>query len=294
MISSSANSRDLLLRLAFFTTKSRRQTTPNLFQNPKLTERGIITKQPKSYAYNVPQTVPNHHLYWNHTLQNKIRRTEYNAHRLYKLGIKPIHDAQGKPLNNRTIEEILYELSNLRLLKESLGRTLANLREIATRFPEVTKGQDLSIVHWALDQLEARNISSMTPYEFSSYLFLRDILKAKSTPTLLVHMYKWIEGEVERPSDRFKIQYFLSNMRYVFSEAYPVEYNDILYKKQVEFKLFEDIEPTNKPLEEILPRLFSDAQLQELKTAEKFKLENYKFLLRIPGGKGLFDRLEKA
>jgi hypothetical protein len=165
------------------------------------------------------------------------------------LGIKPIHVAQGKPLNNRTIEEILYELSNLRLLKESLGRTLVNLREVATRFPEVTKSKDLSIVHWALDQLAARNISSMTPYEFSSYLFLRDILKAKSTPTLLVHTYKWIEGEVERPSDRFKIQYFLSNMRYVFSEAYPEEYNDILYKKQVEFKLFEDIEPTNKPLE---------------------------------------------
>jgi hypothetical protein len=40
--------------------------------------------------------------------------------------------------------------------------------------------------------------------------------------------------------------------------------------------------------------LFSDAQLQELKTTEKFKLENYKFLMRIPGGKGLFDRLEKA
>ena len=41
----------LTLRLVFFTAKSRRQTTPNLIKNPKLTERGILTRQPRSYRH---------------------------------------------------------------------------------------------------------------------------------------------------------------------------------------------------------------------------------------------------
>jgi hypothetical protein len=32
-----------------FTMKSKRQTTPNLIQNPKLTKHGIIKRIPKSY-----------------------------------------------------------------------------------------------------------------------------------------------------------------------------------------------------------------------------------------------------
>jgi len=40
-----------------------------------------------------------------------------------------------------------------------------------------------------------------------------------------------------------------------------------LYTKQIEFKLFEDIEPKNKPLEEMLPKLFTDAQIKELKNS---------------------------
>lgn len=47
-------------------------------------------------------------------------------------------------------------------------------------------------------------------------------------------------------------------MRYIFNQNYNEELNDILYKKQINFKLFEDLEPMNKPLEELLPRLFSD------------------------------------
>lgn len=84
----------------------------------------------------MPEGTPNAHLYWNHTVQNKLRRQDYNANRLYKLGIRPVHDEKGVPLNNRTIEEVLFELSNLKVLKNSLGRTLFNLREIFDRFPE--------------------------------------------------------------------------------------------------------------------------------------------------------------
>jgi hypothetical protein len=50
-----------------FTMKSKRQTTPNLIQNPKLTKYGILQRIPKSYDYNLPETLPNRHLYWNIT-----------------------------------------------------------------------------------------------------------------------------------------------------------------------------------------------------------------------------------
>jgi hypothetical protein len=83
----------------------------------------------------VPEGTPNAHLYWNNTLQNKLRRQNYNANRLYKLGIRPIHDENGVALNNRPVEEVLYELTNLKVIKSSLGRTFANFREILQRFP---------------------------------------------------------------------------------------------------------------------------------------------------------------
>lgn len=89
----------------------------------------------------------------------------------------------------------------------------------------------------------------MSRYDFSTYCFLRYLLKAKPTANLLVHMYKWIEGEVEKPTGRLNPSFFLANLKYIFSQNYPAEYNDILYKKQIEFKLFEDTDPTNKPLE---------------------------------------------
>ena len=44
----------LTLRLVFFTAKSRRQTTPNLIKNPRLTTRGVLTDPPKSYRHIVP------------------------------------------------------------------------------------------------------------------------------------------------------------------------------------------------------------------------------------------------
>lgn len=46
--------KNLLTVPAFFTMKSKRQFTPNLFQNPKLTKHGIIERIPRSYDYNLP------------------------------------------------------------------------------------------------------------------------------------------------------------------------------------------------------------------------------------------------
>lgn len=151
MLTSTQNHSNLFLRLVFATAKSRRQTTPNLIKNPRLTKRGILSKPSQSYAYDLPENLPNRHLYWDNTVQNRIRRKEYNAHKLYKLGIKSVHDEKGLPLNNRSVDEVLQELSNLKLLKESLGRSLFNLRDIATNFPEVMKSQDRAIVEWALN-----------------------------------------------------------------------------------------------------------------------------------------------
>jgi len=54
MLSSYTISNSLLTRIAFFTAKSARQTTPNLIQNPRLTARGIIKTPSKSYAHVIP------------------------------------------------------------------------------------------------------------------------------------------------------------------------------------------------------------------------------------------------
>ena len=59
----------MMLRIAFdFTKVSKRQNTPKLFKNPALTPRGIIKKMPKSYNYELPEDLPNRHLYWNYKL----------------------------------------------------------------------------------------------------------------------------------------------------------------------------------------------------------------------------------
>lgn len=80
----------------------------------------------------------------------------------------------------------------------------------------------------------------------------------------------------------------MMNMKYVFEmDGYSQE-NQLLYKKVQEFKLFEDVGPTNKPLIEILPKLFTDSQIQVLKQESE---DSYNFLLKVPGGKGLYDRL---
>lgn len=86
----------LCIKIIYGTKQSRAQTTPNLFKNPHLTPRGFDYKQPKSYDYDLREDLPNRHLYWNKTEQNRLSRKRYHTHRLYKLKINPIHDSEGK------------------------------------------------------------------------------------------------------------------------------------------------------------------------------------------------------
>ena len=114
----------LLKNIVFYTKKSRRTTTPKPFNNPRLTTLGILTKKPKSYDYDLPENLPNRHLYWNRTEQNRIARKRMQESRLYKMKINPIHDENGKRLFNRELPELVAELGSLSLIKESVGRTI--------------------------------------------------------------------------------------------------------------------------------------------------------------------------
>jgi len=54
------------------------------------------------------------------------------------------------------------------------------------------------------------------------------------------------------------------------------------------------VEPENKPLIELLPKLFTDAQLSTIVASLNFDAENINFLIKIPGGKILHDRIIAA
>jgi|JI6StandDraft_1071083.scaffolds.fasta_scaffold137633_1 hypothetical protein len=58
------------------------------------------------------------------------------------------------------------------------------------------KTEDKELVQWALNQVHDRYLGVMTFYEFSTYCYLRKILKVPATNNLLVHIYKIVEGEV--------------------------------------------------------------------------------------------------
>ena len=157
------------------------------------------------------------------------------------------------------------------------------------------KTEDRDIVVWALEQLEGRSLAAMKAYHFSTYCFIRQQLGVEASAALVVHMYKWVESEVEQPTGKYKPRYMLGNLRYIFRSpsARSGELQDILLPKQIEFKLFEDIEPANKPLQDLLPKLFTEDQIQEIKQDASF-VEKLSFLKHIPGGKGLLDRIEAA
>jgi len=82
----------LLKNIVFYTQKSKRTTTPKPFNNPQITPQGILTKQPRSYDYQFYENLPNKHLYWNRSVENKISRKRYNRSKLNRLSINPIHD----------------------------------------------------------------------------------------------------------------------------------------------------------------------------------------------------------
>lgn len=102
LLAQSLGGHNLLLRLVFGTKQSARQTTPRLFKNPRLTSRGYLPLRSRSFSYEIPPDTPNRHLYWNNTEMNRLLRRRYNANRLYKLGIRPIH-RDGVRIYERTL-----------------------------------------------------------------------------------------------------------------------------------------------------------------------------------------------
>jgi hypothetical protein len=78
---------------------------------------------------------------------------------------------------------------------------------------------DKAIISWAIAQIHDRNLQSMSRYEFSTYCYLRNILGYKATSKMVVHLYKWIEGEVESPSTKIRPRFFLANLKYIFATA---------------------------------------------------------------------------
>lgn len=97
----------------------------------------------------------------------------------------------------------------------------------------------------------------MNHYEFSTYCYLRQKLHIPASEKMLVHLYKWIEGEAWQPSNKIKPKFFLANMKYIFETASTENLNDIFYKQEYQFSLFEDVPPSNKVLSELLPKLFT-------------------------------------
>jgi hypothetical protein len=134
------------------------------------------------------------------------------------------------------------------------------------------KNENREIVLWTLEQLDQRNLTSMNLYQFSSYCYYRGALGVAPTERLIFHTYKWIEGEVEKPTGNFRPAWFLKLMKYVFNQKLSENFNDIFYKKKITFKLFEDLEPMNKPLEDLLPKLFSDDELRAAKEHKTFNI----------------------
>jgi hypothetical protein len=59
-------------------------------------------------------------------------------------------------------------------------------------------------------------------------------------------------------------------LKYIFDTAPVEQENYILYKIEQEFKLFEDVAPPNKPIVDLLPRLFTEQQLAVLREEKDF------------------------
>ena len=113
----------LVQRLVFFTSNSRKQTTPKLIRNPLLTKKGTLEIKPKSYNYDLAAAhVTNKHLYWNRTEQNKLLRHQHRLRRFKKLGIRPLYK-DGNVVVQRQLPELLRELRDRKLIMKSPGRT---------------------------------------------------------------------------------------------------------------------------------------------------------------------------
>lgn len=143
----------LVKNIVFYTQKSKRTTTPKPFNNPQLTPQGIKTKQPRSYDYDLYEGLPNRHLYYNRSEQNKVSRKRYNRAKLERMSVNPIHDEQGNKLPTRDPNVLVAELTSLPVIRQSINRTLVNLYEAMATFPDrfLGEGPDADAVLFALN-----------------------------------------------------------------------------------------------------------------------------------------------
>jgi len=162
----------LIQKLVFLTSNSRKQTTPKLIRNPIFTKKGTLQVKPKSYNYDLSAPhVVNRQLYWNRTEQNRLLRNRYRLRRFKKLGIRPLFQT-GSPPIERPLPELLRELRDRQLIMKSPGRTLANIFELSKRFESEVE-QYHGLVDYALGQL-GKQVALMSFREYSMYTLLLD------------------------------------------------------------------------------------------------------------------------
>lgn len=184
----------LLTPIAYFTKKSSKTTTPKPFNNPIYTPLGIVKKQPRSYKYDLPESLPNRHLYFNSPAHNRTSRARYNRMRLQKMDIEPIHDEQGNRLLARDYNSLVAELTSLAVIRGSISRTLTNIGDAMSRYPEhfLGNGHDVDILKYTLNEVHDRHLASMSFYHFRMYCQLRSMAKLPCTESIFLHYFRWI------------------------------------------------------------------------------------------------------
>lgn len=77
------------------------------------------------------------------------------------------------------------------------------MKEIYARFPECLDGPDKGILHYALEQINHRNLFSMSIYQFSTYSYLRKMSQLPPTKELFLQFYNFVEAETWEHKRRF-------------------------------------------------------------------------------------------
>lgn len=81
---------------------------------------------------------------------------------------------------------------------------MQNIYEAITRFPEefvgtyedkkLVRGESFDVLKYTLKEVHDRHLAVMNFYSFSSYCQLRYMARMKSTPQILCHFFKHLEG----------------------------------------------------------------------------------------------------
>lgn len=213
------------------------------------------------------------------------------------MNIDPIHDEQGNRIFTRDYNTLVAELTSIAVLKGSIARTLTNINDAITRYPEhfLGNGHDVDILRYALNDVHDRHLASMSFYHFRIYCQLRSMAKQPSTESIFLHYFRWIEAYKENKSIRLSLARFGALSGYVFSQHYP-GCQELYHKKVTEFKMFEAGEYKHITLEHIVPDLFSQEEIAaEKKQIDADKMQKIlKAIKKIPGGHKLIEKIEAA